>query len=209
MRIYDQEGLERALSDLHGPSSTRPSQLDLEKVRRRRRGLYLSFAGVFWSVSVFGGTCFFGPSLPRRYILPMPLFAFGALAYVLAAHSDGYRTAASFAASLRVGAEFWSEVARTIGRIPRWAIVLCLACIGSLMIPLVATPPRSHAHAVQDQQGYWLEDNGVKVRPMTEKEFRNFDEGSDRPVALLCFDLSLMAAIGFAYGPDSARGPET
>jgi hypothetical protein len=201
MKVYDQEGLDRALSELQGPGVVQLSQSDLHKIRRRRRGLILSFAGVSWSVVVLVATCFFGPPLPRRYVLPMPFLAFGALAYVLAAHSDGF-SMASFAEQLRAGAKFWSEVGRTLQRMPRWAILLCLAGMFSPVILQATGPPRPEGYAVQDQRGYWLEDKGGgKIRPMTEEEFRNFGVDSDRPLAFISLDLSLLAALGFAYGP--------
>ncbi len=200
MKVYDQEGLNRALSELQGPGLVGPSPTDLDRIRRRRRGLILSLAGISWSVLVLAATYSLGPPLPRGYIIPMPLLAFGALAYVFAAHAEGF-SMASFAEHMRTSARVWSEVGNTLWRMPRWAILLCLAGMVAPVVLPVTSPPRPAGTAVHDQRGYWLEDKGVKIRPMTEEEFRNFGATGDGPLAFISLDLSLLAAIGFAYGP--------
>jgi hypothetical protein len=203
VKVYDEQGLQRAISDLQKP---RPAKLRrTEAGLRRRRGLWLSLAALGWSGVLFGATYLWGSSIPRIYVIPMPFLMMGSLAYLFAAHCDGY-TMTTWSGWMESRHRGISEMGKSLGRLPAWAVLLLLACVVSTVMVLAKTPSHPEGFAVQDKHGYWLEDShGGKVRPMTEEEFRNFGVQSDRPLAIICLELSLVATIGFAFGPGSVR----
>jgi len=172
------------------------------------RGVCLAVLALAWSGVIFGATYLGGSgSLPRKYVIPMPFLMFGSLAYLFAAHGDSF-TMTTWSDWVGSGLKGMSEMGKSLGRLPAWAVVLLVACITSTVIVLATIPSRPEGYAVQEKQGYWLEDaHGGKICPLTEKEFRNFgaEIESDRPLAAICFDLSLVATIGFAFGPGSPR----
>jgi hypothetical protein len=65
----------------------------------------------------------------------------------------------------------------------------------------------SHSSAVQDQEGYWLERHGARIRAMTAEEFRDFGKPNIRHLSAFCLPFALLATVGFAYGPGARPHP--
>jgi MFS family permease len=204
MKIHDEEGLKQALSDFRRPGVVQPSQRERDRVRRRKIGLCLSVTGALWSASVFIATWFFESPLPRLYVVLMALLALGVIWYLFAAHADRYGSR-TYGDQILSDVEFYKEIGATLGRLPVLAIAIIVACVLGVVASFASMPSKSESCAVQDSQGYWLEDGkGTKLRPMTEDEFRKFgEEKKDRPAAGILFAFSVLAAIGFFYGPGS------
>lgn len=204
VKIYDKQELVRALSDLQ--CGTRGVADARRKASiRRRRGLWLSLVSLMWSAVVLCASTIGRSPLPKGYLLPMPFLALGSLAYLFAEHAETYTTTT-------MSGWIWSRlramaaIGRTIAGCPRWAYVALFVCGIATVVALAKMKSRPDVYAVQDRHGYWLEDKrGNRVGPIDQEAFRNFGAADDRPVAIICFDLSLLAIVGFAYGPGSIR----
>jgi ferric-dicitrate binding protein FerR (iron transport regulator) len=205
MKIYDEEGLKRAVARLDVAAGAGQSQRHRDRVRRRRIGLHGASVVAAGSIAVLVATWFVEPPLPRALIIPVVLGALGAIVYLFAAHADGFSNR-SMAEQLRSSGEFFAEVGATARRLPALAILLIVACVIGVGAAFATAPGRSRMFAVQDSHGYWLEDgSGTRLRPMSEEEFRRFGIQSDRPLACISLAFSVIAGIGFAYGPGSPR----
>jgi hypothetical protein len=201
MKIYDQDGLRRALAGLGDQgTATLPTHRAAAMERRRRRGLILSVPTLAASAVVHFVTYWPGAHIPIKYVWPLHILGIGALMYVVAAHCDG-RGREPWSPTLRAGLRFVSEAMVTIAKLPRWALVTCIASMVYAAITFMTMLALLGGTAVQDGSTYWIEDHGTRIRTITAVEFQQHEIRQMRLFSTVWLELALAATMGFAYGP--------